>query len=184
MYAYIKGKISEIKPKYIVLENNNIGYEIIVGNPFSYSVSDVEKTIYTYHLVREDSNALYGFESSKQKDLFLSLISVSGIGPKSAMSIVAYANVDEIVSAINVKDVTFLKKFPGIGLKASQQIILDLAGKLEVDSNNSYTKDNEVIDALESLGYNKKDIIRVLKDIDLTQNDSLIIKEALKKLNK
>ena len=184
MYGYIKGKVSEIKSKYIVLENNNIGYEIVVGNPFSYVVSDKEIMIYTYYLVKEDSISLYGFSSSEEKDLFLTLISVSGIGPKSAMSIITGASVNEIVNAINNKDVLFLKKFPGIGLKASQQIILDLSGKLDLRLEDSNTQNSCVLEALESLGYNKKDVIRVLKEIDTTKEDSLVIKEALRKLNK
>jgi len=184
MYGYIKGKVSEIKPKYIVLENNNIGYEIIVGNPFSYKISEDEVLVYTYYFVKDDSISLYGFSSSMQKDLFLSLISVSGIGPKSAMSIVTGASVDEIVKAINTHDVLFLKRFPGIGLKASQQIILDLSGKLDFTSSSTNFKDNDIELALISLGYNKVDIRKVLKNIDLTLSDSLIIKEALKQLNK
>ncbi len=184
MYGYISGKVSEIKAKNIILDNNGIGYEIVVGNPFDYKISDEVIKVYIYYYVREDNICLYGFKSIECKDLFLSLISVSGIGPKSAMSIITGATPSEIINAINSKDVLFLKKFPGIGLKASQQIILDLSGKLEESKLDSSNSDNDIVIALESLGYNKKDIIKVLKDIDKSQSDASIIKAALKKLNK
>ncbi len=184
MYSYIKGKVTLVRPKYIVLENNGIGYEIIVSNPYNFKVSDESIIVYTYYFVREDNICLYGFETIEQKDLFLSLISVSGVGPKSALSIIASASVNDIINAINNKDALYLKKFPGVGTKSSQQIILDLCGKIDLDQKEDNTKKNDFIDALLSLGYSNKEIIKVLDKIDLTQADSIVIKQALRLLNK
>ena len=187
MYSYIKGYVTEVTPKYITLENNNIGYEIVVPNPYNFLINDDFITVYIYHYLREDQEPLYGFKTKDEKELFLKLISVNGIGPKSALSILASATVNEILSAIESRNDTYLKKFPGIGAKASQQIILDLHGKISFDDvcvlgNNS--KANDITEALTTLGYNKKDVTKVISKLDLTLDDSTIIKEALKLLNK
>ena len=186
MYSYIKGQIKEIEPKNIILESNNIGYEIIVPNPYSYSVSDKIITVYIYHYLKEDLELFYGFKTKSEKDLFLKLLSVSGIGPKSALSILASAQVEDIINAIDNSNQAFLKKFPGIGAKASAQIILDLKGKLSLESANNFVneKENDCIEALISLGYPRKEITNVLKEIDLSLDTSSIIKLCLLKLNK
>ncbi len=189
MYAYIKGIISGINPKYVVLENNNIGYEIVVPNPYNFLVNGEEITVYIYHYVREDAEVLYGFKTKEEKELFLKLISVNGIGPKSALSILASATVNEILHAIDARDDAYLKRFPGIGQKASQQIILDLHGKVSFDSEEEIIGSTnqrilDITEALTTLGYAKKDVNKVVKKIDFTQDDSTIIKLALKELNK
>ena len=84
MYGYIIGKVTKITPKYIIQENNGIGYIIIVPNPYNFKLNEDYK-IYTYQYVREDQNDLYGFLTDEEKEMFLKLISVSGIGPKSAL---------------------------------------------------------------------------------------------------
>ena len=121
-----------------------------------------------------------------EKDLFLKLISVSGIGPKSALSILATGTVNEIVKAIESRNDTYLRKFPGIGAKASQQIILDLQGKLslgeELIVKNSKLEDVE--QALLALGYNKKEITKVLPKLDQTLDEGALVKQALKTLVK
>lgn len=187
MYSYIKGVVTKITPSFIVLENMGIGYEIIVPNPFSFSL-DIDTIIYLYQYIREDQNTLYGFQTEDEKQLFLKLISVNGIGPKSALSILASASVSEIISAIETRNDTYLKKFPGIGAKASQQIILDLKGKinfdLELKELTLNSKSDEIVDALVSLGYAKKDSQKAIDKLDLTKDLSTLIKEALKILNK
>ena len=186
MYSYIKGQIKEIEPKNIILESNNIGYEIIVPNPYSYSVSDKIITVYIYHYLKEDLELFYGFSKKEEKDLFLKLLSVSGIGPKSALSILASASCSEIIKAIDESNQAFLKKFPGIGAKASAQIILDLKGKLTLNKENNISSEKEadLLEALISLGYQRKEITNVLKEIDLSLDTSSIIKLCLLKLNK
>lgn len=183
MYEYIKGKVTKISPKYIVLENNNIGYLIIVPNPYNYKV-DTEEKVYIHQYVKEDVLDLYGFKSEAEKELFLKLISVSGIGPKSALSILASGTVDEISYAIEAGNAEYLKKFPGIGSKASLQIILDLKGKIKTEEVITNPALRDVEDALLALGYSKKELGKVLNKLDATKEAGVLIKEALKMLIK
>ena len=118
MYDYIIGEITKITPKFIVIENNGIGYILIVANPYNFKIGDKTK-VYTHQYIREQINDLYGFLDEAEKSLFIKLISVSGIGPKSALSILASGNVSRIMEAIENRDDTYLKKFPGIGPKAA-----------------------------------------------------------------
>lgn len=187
MYEYMIGEITKITPKYIVIEVSGIGYMLIVANPYSFQVGEKLK-VYTYQYVREQINDLYGFKDEAEKNLFIKLISVNGIGPKSALSILASGKVDDIYKAIEARNDAYLRKFPGIGPKASQQIILDLKGKISfdevlvVDTNNQ--KLNDVEEALISLGYAKKDIGKALGKINSDKEVGDIIKEALAILNK
>lgn len=185
MYSYIKGKIEKLNPKYIVVDNNGIGYEVITANPYNYKLHE-DITVYVYQYVREDINVLYGFKTEDEKDLFLKLISVNGIGPKSALSILASATVNEIINAIESRNDAYLKKFPGIGPKASQQIILDLKGKISFDDGMATydTKAETLVEALTSLGYTKKDSTKAVSNLDLNKSEGDLIKEALKLLNK
>ncbi len=186
MYGYIKGKLTKITPKYIICENNGMGYLITVANPYNYKLNE-DYTIYTYQAVREDSIDLYGFLHEDEKELFLKLISVSGIGPKSALSILASGSVKEIVNAIESRNDKYLRKFPGIGQKASQQIILDLQGKLSFDDLNTVvpsSKMQDVEDALVALGYSKKELQKVLAKLDSSKDEGELVKEALKLLVK
>ncbi len=180
MYAYIDGIVSDIKPSYLVIENNQIGYLIISPYPYHYHLG-ASVRVYTHHYVREDINHLYGFKTLESKELFLKLISVSGIGPKSALSILATDAINDIILAIEEGNAKYLTKFPGIGLKSAQQIILDLKGKLvETDDELIPTHKNDVEDALSALGYSRTEIRKVLKKVnqDLPVED--MIKEALK----
>ena len=133
MYAYLKGFVKEILPNSIVLEVNDIGYQVFVPNSYDYKLEEFT-TVYIHQAIKEDSNFLYGFRQKDEKEMFLKLLSVSGIGPKSALSIMASGTVNEIASAIEAGDSKKLTKFPGIGPKAASQIILDLKGKLIVDT--------------------------------------------------
>ena len=132
MYSYIKGVITIIDTSYIVLENNGIGYMIYVANPYSYKENE-EVIIYLYQQIREDENTLYGFKTKDDKDLFLKLISVKGLGCKMALPMLSGDNKDAILDAIDTGNVSYLKKFPKIGDKVARQIILDLKGKLASD---------------------------------------------------
>lgn len=184
LYAYIEGQITEIKPSYLVIENQGVGYLIISPNPYSYHLGEQIK-IYTHHYVREDINALYGFKSLESKELFIKLISVSGIGPKSALSLLATDAIHEIMLAIEEGNVKFLTKFPGIGMKSAQQIILDLKGKLIVEEDELVpTHRNDVEDALSALGYSKAEIKKVMKKINPEETVENMIKQALQFLMK
>lgn len=185
MYSYIKGIIKAIEPTKITLENNDIGYHIVTPNPFDFKVDDTQK-IYIYQHVREDELTLYGFATLKSKQLFIELLSVKGIGPKSALAVLASAEVDEIVKAIETSDSKYLNRFPGIGPKASQQIVLDLKGKLQLNpvSLKESSRLSDVEDALRALGYKTKEIDRVLKKLDRSKQTSTLIKDALRIISK
>jgi holliday junction DNA helicase RuvA len=184
MYAFVKGEVTSVRPTHIVIENNGIGYEIIVPNPYLYHVGN-QVTVSTYHYVREDIDVLYGFPSDDSKALFVRLIGVSGIGPKSALSILATDAVNDIIMAVEDADVQYLKKFPGIGTKSAQQIILDLKGKLsEQEEGLVPNQASDAIDALLALGYSKIEIRKVMKRVDNDLPIDALIKSALKMLMK
>lgn len=182
MYAFIMGKISNIETNYIVLENNGIGYIIYVSNPYSYKIGE-ETKIYTYEYVREDEHTLYGFKNQEEKNLFLKLIGVKGLGCKMAIPMFATGSIDGIIDAIERENILYLKKFPKIGDKVARQIILDLKGSLakseEVNNNN-----DELIEALKALGYKQPDIKKIIPSIDSSLSIENQIKEALKLLLK
>ena len=190
MYAYIKGKISEVNPTNIVVDNNGIGYEVVVANPYEYHLND-ERTVFISQQVREDSNVLYGFSNKEQKKVFLLLLKVKGVGPKSALAILAGGTSEEIISAIENQDAVYLTKFPGIGKKSAQQIILDLQGKVDFSlanissapkAVNNYLSD--AILALEALGYSKKELTKIEKKLSTHQFDGVdeYVKQGLKLL--
>ena len=184
MYQYIKGKLTEVSPSGITVEANGVGYFIIVANPFRLeSKINLEALIYTELIVREDSHTLYGFMSAEEKDMFNSLLKVTGIGPKSSLAILASASPSQIVQAIEREDSAFMQKFPGIGKKTASQIILDLKGKLKVDFETietSYANDHidEALLALEALGYSKRELARIEKKLSAESFQS--VDEAVK----
>ena len=183
MYSYIKGEVKEILPKNIVVDNNGIGYDLMVPNPYNFRLGE-EIICYVYQNVREDAIELFGFKTKEQKDLFIKLISVKGIGPKSALSILAAGDVNDVIRAIDESNVSYLMKFPGIGQKASQQIILDLKGKLTFDEESSIGGLSDVSSALEALGYSRKEIGKVLPKLDKDKDTEALIRDALKLLLK
>lgn len=182
MYSYIKGKIVDIESNYIVLENNNMGYLIYTANPYSFKLN-VETVIFLYQYVREDEISLYGFKTKEEKEMFLKLIEVKGLGCKMALPMLANGAVDGIISAIESENINYLKKFPKIGDKVARQIILDLKGKL-VSSNVDIKESNneELMEALKSLGYKPADIKKVLTNVSKDDTIENQIKEALKLL--
>lgn len=179
MYSYFKGVISEINPKYITIDVNNIGYLVQVKNPFQFKV-DQELVLYIYQSIKDDGISLFGFLTKEEKNLFILLLSVKGIGPKSALSILASGDFVCIKKAIESDDISYLTKFPGIGQKVSQQIILDLKGKLISLEKNKNTNLDDCIEALLSLGYKKNEISKIVDNLDQTKPVELLLKDALK----
>lgn len=181
MFGYIKGIVTEIESTYVILENNGIGYLIYTANPYSFKENE-ETKIYLYNQIREDENTLYGFKNREEKELFLKLIGVKGLGPKMALPMIATGSINGIVDAIERENVLYLKKFPKIGDKVARQIILDLKGKLA--SNDSLVKNeanyDELVEVLKGLGYKPVDIKRILPQIDTTKKIEEQIKDALK----
>ena len=184
MYNYIRGIIVEQASNYIVLDNNGIGYQIYVGNPFSFELNK-ETVVYVYSNIREDEYTLYGFKTTEEKDLFLKLINVKGLGPKMALPMIATGSITGIIDAIERENILYLKKFPKIGEKVARQIILDLKGKLNMTTISSDTKSyEELIDVLESLGYKNVEIKKIIPNIDNTKTLEEQVKDALKLLLK
>ncbi|MED3624454.1 Holliday junction branch migration protein RuvA [Neobacillus thermocopriae] len=203
MFEFIKGTIEFVGPEYIVIENNGIGYQISTPNPFIYSGKmNTMVTVYTYHYVREDIMALYGFETREEKRLFTKLLDVSGIGPKGALAILASGEVQQVVHAIENEDESFLVKFPGVGKKTARQMILDLKGKLQdivpdyfpnlfnadklqVHTEVHNTALEEAILALKALGYSEKEIKKISPELRKEQlSTDQYIKMALQRLLK
>ncbi len=183
MYEYIKGKVTDIQSGYIVLENNGIGYLIYTANPYSFNI-DEEYKLYIYQYIREDENTLYGFKSFEEKDLFLRLTSVKGLGCKMAIPMLASGSPEGIIDAIERENILYLKKFPKIGDKVARQIILDLKGKLVKRGDEQVSVSSELSDALKSLGYKSGDITKVVKQVDGSLDIEDQIKEALRLLLK
>ncbi len=179
MYEYIKGNIINQESNYIVLDNNGIGYLIYVSNPYSFEIGKDYK-VYVYQHIKEDENCLYGFKTIQEKDLFLKLISVKGLGCKMTMPILAVGSIDGIMDAIERENILYLKKFPKIGDKLAKQIILDLKGKLEFIgvgiSDDQVNTENELKEVLIGLGYKEKELKPVLAKV----NTSLAIEEQVK----
>lgn len=196
MYDYIKGILTKITAKYIVVETQGVGYILQVANPYAYSGQvQQEVTVYTHQVIREDAHLLYGFATENEKSVFLSLISVSGIGPTTALAIIAVDDNDGLVRAIEQKNITYLTKFPKIGKKTAQQMILDLEGKFVMSEEASpvqqvaLSSDNialeEAMEAMEALGYRPAELKKIKKFFEGT-NDTAenYIKSALKMLMK
>lgn len=185
MYEYIKGTVTDIESGYIVLENNAIGYLIYTANPYSFNLN-VEYKIYLYQQIREDENTLYGFKSQEEKNLFLKLIGVKGLGCKMALPMLAAGSIEGIIDAIERENILYLKKFPKIGDKVARQIILDLKGKLVATATDNVETTNcsELVEALQALGYKNSEINKVIPLINISLNIEEQIKEALKLLLK
>ncbi|EKP3902812.1 Holliday junction branch migration protein RuvA [Listeria monocytogenes] len=201
MYDYIKGTVTTITPEYIVVEAGQIGYQIITGNPFSFQrLEGIEAQVFLYQHVREDNISLFGFQTTEERYLFKKLLSVSGIGPKSALAIIASGDVVPLISAIESEDDVYLTKFPSVGKKTARQIILDLKGKLaDVVANEIVyvAPENDMVAglspqleeavlALEALGYSTRELKKVIpklaKEADLTSD--AYIKLALQLMTK
>lgn len=187
MYEYLNGELAHILPTAIVVDVHGVGYQVVFANPYRLQDSLKKQIkVLVQQVVREDSITLYGFISSEERELFQRLISVSGIGPKSAMSILANDDTDGFVNAVESGNVTYLTKFPGVGKKTAQQIILDLKGKFEalpeettkaVVSTNQATLE-EAKEALLGLGYSAKEITKIWKSLEAAAPSTT--QEALK----
>ena len=184
MYSYIKGIVAKLNSDHIILENQGIGYMVYVANPYSFSLNQ-EMVVYLYQHIREDAHLLFGFKSNDEKDLFLRLILVKGIGPKIALGVLSTAEVDKIILAIEDGNISYLKKIPGIGPKAAQQIILDLKGKLVFNSKTILNQAmEEAKEVLIALGYKTKEIDTIFKGIEGDLDTNEYVKKALSLLVK
>lgn len=160
------GKITVIAPNYIVVDVNGVGYKVYSPYPYQYDQNQVSK-VYIEQVVRDTGITLYGFASRDDKELFLKLLSVSGIGPKSAIAIMAAEDTNSLATAIQDGQVKYLTRFPGVGKKTASQIVLDLKGKLGDYVQSSLFDDSmsqamqDALLALAALGYTQKEIDRI-----------------------
>lgn len=199
MYEYLTGLVTVVAPQYIVVDVNEVGYKLLVANPYRYQEDRTKKVqVYVYQAVREDNISLFGFTDQNEKNLFMQLINVSGIGPKSALAILANPDHQGLVDAITNNNVSYLTKFPGIGKKTASQIVLDLRDKLTNESSSSLfattqlavdtTVNSELKDALEALaalGYKERDIKKVQKTLMKEEQMATdeYLRQALRLLN-
>lgn len=196
MYDYITGDIIELTPTDLVIECNNIGYKSLISlQTFSSLKKGDRAKIYIYQHIREDSNQLYGFINKEEREIFLHLIEVSGIGPNTGRMMLSSLTTDELKVAILSGDVTKIKSVKGIGLKTAQRLIIDLKDKIGKKQSSdigdtipgylSSPHKEEAITALILLGFSKASVEKVVSLI-LSQNPDIsleeLIKQSLKKL--
>lgn len=183
MFDVIEGKVIDIEVNYVCISTSGIGFKVFVPNPYSFRL-DEEVKVYLHNQIKEDEYSLYGFKSKEERNIFLKLINVKGLGPKIALPILAGSTVEGLMDAIERENVLYLEKFPKVGEKLARQIILDLKGKLVSKENSSSGVNDELIEVLLSLGYKRPDINRIVKDVDGSLSIESQIKEALKLLLK
>lgn len=198
MYAYIKGTVEDMYIDRVVVECNNIGYNIFVPSSVMANIGYTGKEVklYTYLNVKEDAMSLFGFLTKEDLELFKLLITVNGIGPKGAMGILGALSADDLRFAIMSGDSKAISQAPGIGAKTAQKVILELKDKLKVEdfihpvaeSDLSYSTagGNDIVSeaamALTSLGYGQSEALRAIKKCDVESIDTVeeLIKAALK----
>ncbi len=190
MYAYIKGILDTKTNSYVIIEAGGIGYKIFMSMKAIEGLGEVGNSVkvYTHYYVREDNISLYGFISNDELRMFELLLSVSGIGAKSAITMLSEISPSSFALAVISNDVSKLVKIPGIGNKTAARIILELKDKLKTEEAISASKEievairedsknSEVVAALQVLGYTRKEIDKALEKIDL---DSIGLEDAIK----
>lgn len=194
MIAHLNGKLAEAYPTHLIVECGGVGYKVNISlNSFSKFEKTGDIKIFTHLIVREDAQILYGFHSKNERELFLRLISVNGVGPASAMMMLSSLEPEEIIAAIESADAKKLQTIKGIGAKTAQRIIIDLKDKLEDDelnfgsfNTNSKNKSKfEALSALEVLGIPSRTADKVLEIILKEFPDAeadVLVKETLKRL--
>lgn len=195
MYAFLKGLVVEKGEDFIVIDVNNVGYEVLMS---AYSLFEIEIgsdiTCYTRLIVQEDSQALCGFITKEERAVFDSLVTVSGVGKRSALKILSSAPSAMIISMIIGEDYAQLTKLPGIGKKTAERLVVELRDKFKKlysdmspvangDKEEAFftTRDEDVMTALSSLGFSKPEITRMMKGLDDTMTVEEAISYALKK---
>ena len=198
MYGHFKGIVDSVFEDRIILDVNDIGYEIFMPESEIISIKEKKEKIkiYTYLNVREDEMKLFGFLSQNNLDFFKKLTSVSGVGPKMALGIISNIDPSEMCVAIATENILALKQIPGIGPKMAQKIIFELKDKVQKDDLQNAAKNivrsisknknvDEAITALEVLGYSKREIKEVIDKLNITEEKvEDIIRIVLKEMQK
>ena len=196
MLGYIKGKVLHSSDGTVLLENNGIGYEVLCsGAAYAKLISDGQGEVYTYLQVRDDGVSLFGFVSLEEKNMFLKLISVSGVGPKMGITILSSMNINDIAVAIANSDVKKLTAAKGLGKKTAERIILELREKVSAESlpekgaaapeqpaEKISDKEEDAVVGLMSLGYTRAESVRAVKRAEEAGAESMeeIIMTALR----
>jgi len=195
MIGYIKGTIVEKKPSHLIVEANGIGYSVHIPLSTYYTLTDKDYVeLYIYTRVREDDISLYGFAAIEEKELFEKFISISGIGPKLALTLLSGLSIDEIYDTIERQDAKRLNKIPGIGNKTSERIILEMKDKIKRRPErllpyamvNEEIK-NDLVAALSNLGYNPNESRNTAEKVllsDTSKDLAVLLKECLKYLTR
>lgn len=180
MYEYLTGTITVVTPSYIVVDVSGVGYQVQVANPYHYAEGQEQVRVYVYQSVSQDRLELFGFVNPSEKALFLKLISISGIGPKSALAILANPDHQGLIDAIANNDVAYLTKFPKVGKKTASRIIIELQDKLDTLTGDSSQVSldissqplasadpqlNDALAALKALGYAERDVTKVKRQL-------------------
>lgn len=192
MYAKLKGKIIDVFPEFVIIDVNGIGFRVETVKSGYIEMQEVELYVYTH--VREQDIRLFGFETRQEYLLFMDLIEISGIGPKSALILLSELSVDQVLNAINEKDESSLK-VKGVGKKSAQRIIIEMASKIDKynwDSTLAQTSGDkqfisEAKEALKDFGFDKKEIDKIIKDYyDNNGEERLedLVKYALKYISR
>ena len=199
MYSFITGTIEEKNENIVVINNNGIGYEILASLTTINLLPNVgeDAKIYTYLHVREDVMQLFGFYNKTEKDVFLSLISVSGIGAKTAIQMLSYISAPELVNAIIFGDVKLIASIKGIGKKTAERILLELKNNINQlngitlenysEVPNSYANEtaiDEAVGLLVGMGLTKMDASKIVnKVVEPNDTTEMIITKALRNMN-
>lgn len=189
MYDYIKGNVAELTPTYVVLDNHGVGYMINISlNSFNalQHQEDVAK-VYVYEAIREDAHLLYGFTERRERELFLLLISVSGVGANTARMILSSLTPSDLEQTIASENVGILKSVKGIGAKTAERIIVDLKDKIKLSNDTLLDKSqvtsevfDEAMSALVMLGFTKQMSQKALKKL-FTAEPTITVEQAIKK---
>ena len=196
MIGYIKGKLLSANNGVVILENNGIGYEITLsGDAYSKIVNDKGGEVYTYLSVREDGISLFGFNSIEEKNMFLKLISVSGVGPKMGITVLSNMTLKDLATKIATSDVKGLSQVKGLGKKTAERIILELREKMDEQLSQDTSPIKPVVEdkdfkdallALTGLGFDKSESIAVLEkaQIEDVKGVQALIAYSLKNIRK
>lgn len=192
MFNYIKGKYISSGDGYIIVENGGIGYNIYTSlNSITAFTSKDEIKVYTYLYLREGIADIYGFATEEEKQMFMHLLSISGVGPKAAISILSVAPSERIALAIITGDSKLIQKAQGIGPKVAQRVVMELKDKLKgIEINTDDMPDeipatdniSEALSALLVLGYSESDAKKALGKQDISLDTESLIKAALKSM--
>ena len=191
MIGFLKGRVELLDRPYVFIDVNDVGYKVLVSDSTFAKLSKEDKVkVFTYTFVREDALDLFGFLEAEDLRLFESLITVSGIGPKTALSIFSFGERKEIIDAITKGDVGFFTSVPRLGTKNAQKIIIELKSKMgsvtDLDlSGKDFLENTQVLDALKNFGFSRQEsqkALRDIKEVGLSAEDK--IRLALKSLGK